>query len=89
MALITSDGTDFSLEGSGDLDAGSTDNLNPHLFKITVGPGTTDAIEWFIDGVSQGTMDSQANLWPVAWGASTASAGANDPVVSWVHIWYE
>ncbi len=88
MALITSDGTNFSLEGAGDLDAGSTDNLNPHLFKITVGAGTTDAIEWFIDGVSQGTMDSQANLWPVAWGASTASAGANDPVVSWVHIWY-
>lgn len=90
MALITSDGTNFSLEGAGDLDAGSTDNTNPHLFKIAVNKGTTDAIEWFIDGVSQGTMDSQVNLWPVAWGASTkATSGTNDPVISWVHIWYE
>ncbi|KKK67098.1 hypothetical protein LCGC14_2957490, partial [marine sediment metagenome] len=45
MALVTSDGTNFSLEGAGDLDAGSTDNTTPHLFKITVGLGTTDAIE--------------------------------------------
>lgn len=90
MALITSDGTNFSLEGAGDLDAGSTDNTTPHLFKIVINKGTTDAIEWFIDGTSQGTMDSQINLWPVAWGASTkAATGANDPVVSWVHIWYE
>ena len=90
MALVTSDGTNFSLEGAGDLDAGSADNLNPHLFRIAVDTGTTDAIEWFIDGVSQGTMDSQANLWPVAWGASTkAASGTNNPVISWVHIFYE
>jgi len=88
MALITSDGTNFSLESAADADAGSTDNTTAHLFKITISQGTTDAIEWWIDGTSQGTIDLQTDLWPAAWVANTAAGGANDPVVSWVHIWY-
>ena len=87
MALITSDGTSFSLEGAGAADAGATDDITAHQFKITC-RGTT--AEWFIDGTSQGSIALQDDLWPVAWGASTkASTGANDPVISWVHIWYE
>lgn len=86
MALITSDGTDFSLEGAGAADAGATDDTNAHQFKITC-RGTT--AEWFIDGTSQGSIALQDDLWPVAWGASTkATSGTNDPVVQWVHIWY-
>lgn len=87
MALITSDGTNFSLESGAAADAGSTDNTTAHLFKIVVTAGST--IEWFIDGTSQGTLALQTDLWPAAWGASTkAATGANDPVISWVHIWY-
>lgn len=87
MALITSDGTNFSLESGAAADAGSTDNTTPHLFKIQV---RSSAVEWWIDGTSQGTLALQTDLWPVAWGASTkAATGANDPVVSWVHIWYD
>jgi hypothetical protein len=86
MALVTSDGTNFSLESGAAADAGSTDDTAAHLFKIVVGSAS---IEWFIDGTSQGTLALQTDLWPVAWGASTkAATGANDPVVSWVHIWY-
>ena len=86
MALITSDGTNFSLEGAGAADAGDTDDTSAHQFKIRC-KGTT--AEWFIDGTSQGTIALQDDLWPVAWGASTkAATGATDPVVSWVHIWY-
>ena len=87
MALITSDGTNFSLESGAAADAGSTDDTAAHQFKIRC-RGTT--AEWFIDGTSQGTIALQDDLWPVAWGASTkASTGANDPVINWVHIWYE
>lgn len=87
MAYITSDGTNFSLESGAAADAGSTDNTTAHQWKIQC-KGTT--AEWWIDGTSQGTIALQNDLWPVAWGAGTkASSGANDPVVSWVHIWYE
>lgn len=87
MAYITSDGTNFSLESAAAADAGSTDNTNPHQWKIQC-TGTT--AEWFIDGTSQGTIALQNDLWPVAWGAGTkAITGANDPVINWVHLWYE
>lgn len=87
MAYITSDGTNFSLESGIAADASiGLDDTNPHQWKIKC-KGTT--AEWFIDGTSQGTIALQEDLWPVAWGVGTkASSGANDPVVSWVHIWY-
>ncbi len=85
MALITSDGTNFSLESGAAADAGSADNQDPHLWKISV---SSASIEWFIDGTSQGTLALQAALWPVAWGASVGAGGTADPVISWVHIWY-
>jgi len=87
MAYITTDGTDFSLESGAAADAGSTDNIDPHQWKIRC-KGTT--AEWWIDGVSQGAIALQDDLWPVAWGAGTkAATGANDPVIAWTHIWYE
>jgi len=87
MAYITSDGTNFSLESGAAADAGSTDNTTAHQFKVQC-KGTT--AEWWIDGTSQGTIALQEDVWPARWGAGTkAATGANDPVVSWVHLWYE
>ena len=86
MAFITSDGTNFSLESGAADDAGSADNQDPHLWKIEF---TSTAVEWFIDGTSQGTLALQAALFPIAWGASVGAGGTGDPVISWVHIWYE
>lgn len=88
MALITSDSTDFSLESGAAADAGDTDDTAAHLFKISIASG---GITWFVDGTEQGSgLALQTDLWPVAWGVSTkATSGTNDPVVSWVHIWYE
>lgn len=86
MAFITSDGTNFSLESGAAADAGSADDQDPHLWKIQF---TSSAVEWFIDGTSQGTLALQANLFPIAWGASVGAGGTGDPVISWVHIWYE
>ena len=87
MALITSDGTFFSIETGAAATAGSADNTDPHLFRITV---SSASVAWSIDGTAQTAVQLQTGLWPVAWGASTkAATGANDPVISWVHIWYE
>ena len=86
QAFITSDGTNFSLESGAGADAGSADNQDVHLWKIQF---TSSAVEWFIDGTSQGTLALQANVFPLAWGASVGAAGTADPVISWVHIWYE
>lgn len=87
MAVISIGATTFELHSGAAEDAGATDDTDPHLFKILCS-GTT--AEWFIDGTSQGTIALQDNLWPVAWTAGTKNTdGANDPVVQWVHIWYE
>ena len=89
MALITSDGTNFSLEsGAAAAASDSLDNTTAHQFKVKC-EGTTAT--WWIDGVQQSnTLALQADVWPARWGAGTkAATGANDPVVSWVHIWYE
>jgi hypothetical protein len=88
MAYITVDGTDFSLESSAAADAGATKATTPHLFKVVGTFGGT--WEWFIDDASQGTLAIVAAQAPYAWGAGTrAAGGANDPVISWLHIWYE
>ena len=86
LAFIHTDGTDFALRSSGATDTGDTDDTTAHQFKITLS-GTT--AEWFIDGTSQGTIALLEDQFPVSWGASTVSGGANDPVIAFVHIWYE
>lgn len=87
MAYIAVDGTYFSLESGAAADAGSAKDTNPHQFKIKC-KGTT--AEWRIDGTDQGSIALQADEWPVAWGAGTkAGSGTNDPVIAFVHIWYE
>ena len=90
MAFITSDGTNFSLEsGAAAATSIDLDDTDPHLWKIVFTAGS--AITWYIDGVLQtNTLALQTDLFPMAWGAATkATDGTNDPVISWVHIWYE
>ena len=89
LAYIFTDGTNFGLrEGEGPTsDAGATDDTDAHLWRIIL-TGTT--AEWFIDGTSQGTITLLGDQFPVSFGIATlASTGANDPVVAWVHIFYE
>ncbi len=90
MAFISSDGTNFSLEsGAAIAVSDSLDDTVPHLWKVVLS-NATDAT-WYVDDVLQSTtLAVQANLSPLAFSMSTkAATGANDPVVSWVHIWYE
>ncbi len=85
MAYISSGGTVFELHSGATEDAGATNDTDPHLWKIKCS-GTT--AEWFMDGTLQGSIALQDDLWPVAWGVGTEGGGDNDPVMSWVHIWY-
>ncbi len=87
MALITSDGTNFSLESGAAAAAGSADNQDAHQWKISF---TSSGIDWFIDGTKQSnSLALQTDLFPIAWGASVGAGGTGDPVIAWTHIWYE
>lgn len=86
MAWIGTDGTNFIASSAADSDTGATDDALWHTFRIVVAEGTTDAIEWFIDGTSQGTFNLQTDLFPVSFGMFSSTT--NRPALSWVHIYY-
>lgn len=86
MAWIGTDATNFWLRSAADSDIGAADDAVWHLFRIEVSQGTTDAIEWFIDGTSQGTINLQTDLWPCSFGMFASTT--NRPALAWVHIWY-
>ncbi len=88
MALVTSDGTNFSLESAAAAAASdSLDDIAAHQFKIEMKAG--EAIKWSIDGTPQtNTLALQTTLFPVAFVVTTGTGGSNDPVMSWVHIYY-
>ncbi len=75
VAAIHTDGTNFICrEGGGDTDTGALDDESWHLFKIVISTGSvTDAIEWFIDGTSQGTLDRRTDAYPCGWGAGNST----------------
>ncbi len=87
LAWIFTDGTNFTIRSSADSDAGAADDTDWHLWKIVVSTGSaTDAVEWFIDGTSQGTMDRLEDQWPVSFGLHALTT--NRPGIAWVHLWY-
>ena len=77
IAVIHTDGTNFICrEGGGDSKTGALDDGLIHLFKIVIKTGSvTDAVEWFIDGVSQGTLDRRPDAYPcsVGWGVEVGA----------------
>jgi hypothetical protein len=84
VAVVADGGTNFELHSSAAEDAGSADDTNPHLFKITI----ASSVQWWIDGTSQGTVALVTDKFPAIFGMNTQAAGANDPVTSWCHVWY-
>ncbi len=90
IAAIHSDGTNFVLRSTADSDVGALVDGDIHLFKIVVQliGSLTDAIEWFIDGVSQGTIDLLDNVWPAAVGCGNLSAGTNRILIGGWHLDY-
>ena len=87
MAWIFSDATNFGLRSAADSDTGALIDTNWNLWKIVISTGAvTDAIEWFINGTSQGTIDRQADLWPASFGMFALTT--NRPGMGWAHIYY-
>src|SRR3990167_10517709 len=84
MAWIHTDGTNFTVRSAADSDAGAADDASFHQFRIVVSFGTTDAVEWFIDGSTQGKMDVQAALWPCSFGGYSSTT--NRFSMAWAHI---
>jgi hypothetical protein len=87
MAFIGCGATNFELiRGDGTVDAGITVyDTDPHMFAIKFEGALAN---WYIDGVDQGSIGIQDNLWPTAFCINTESGGTADPCVSWVHIFY-
>ena len=78
VAVIHTDGSNFTLRSTADSDAGATDDGDWHVFKIVITLGsTTDAIEWFIDGTSQGTIDRLTDVYPMAFGWGNVAGATN------------
>lgn len=88
LAMFTSNGTNFVMRSGADSDTGAAVDGSWHLWTVVLSQGTTDAIEWFIDGVSQGTIDLQEDVFPAAFAVCVQAAGANRPRIGTVHISY-
>jgi hypothetical protein len=86
IAAIVSDSVNFELASAVDTDVGAAVDNAWHVWKIVVSQGTTDAIEWFIDGTSQGTINLQTDLAPFYFGMHTLTT--NRILLGPVHAWY-
>ena len=89
LAWIVSDGTNFKLTSGADSDAGAAIDTSPHAWRVILDSGlgtNTDAVEWFIDGTSQGTIDLETDEFPVSFGIFADTT--NRPALSVVHIYY-
>lgn len=86
LAAIYSDGTNFILRSDADSDAGAVIDTNYHVWKTVIKPGTTDKVEWFIDGTSQGTMNLKEDEFPVSFFMHALTT--NRIRLSWVHVYY-
>ncbi len=89
IAVIRTDGTNFILRSTADSSTGALDDEDLHLFRIVVSGGSaTDAIEWFIDGTSQGTIDRLPDVWPAAVGVGNLAAGTNRIQIGQFSVFY-
>ena len=89
IAVIHTDGTNFTVRSGADSDLGATDDALWHLFKIVITTGSaTDAVEWFIDGTSQGTMNRRTDAYPAAVGWGVVSGGTNRVLIGPARVFY-
>lgn len=89
LACIVSDSANFKLASGADSDVGALVDNAYHWWRIILDAGlgtATDAVEWFIDNTSQGTMDLETDLFPAAF--SSHSLTTNRLGVNTVHIYY-
>jgi hypothetical protein len=87
VACITASGaappTNFFLTSDNGSDSGIAVDTAWHRYKIEVGSATT---EWFVDGASQGTITTEADIWPTSFTGYVG--GSNRMSLGWVHLFY-
>lgn len=86
VAWIHSDGTNFTFRQNTNTDAGAAKDTAFHEYTVKI---DATNMEWFIDGVSQGTLSTPADVWPVAWQANGAAARTNSMSLANLVVWYE
>mgnify|MGYP001584743184 CR=1 FL=1 len=86
FACISSNATNFELNSSAASDAGAVSDNAWHLWRIKI---TSTGSEWFMDGVSQGSIALVADVFPLRFGCGIVAAGVNTIGLNNVHIWYE
>lgn len=86
VAWIHSDGTNFVLRQNGNTDAGAAKDTSWHEFMVKI---DATNMEWFIDGTSQGTLSTPADVWPVTYQANGAASRTNTLSQSGLVVWYE
>lgn len=86
VAWIHSDGTNFTFRENGNTDAGAAKDTSYHEYIVKI---DATNMEWFIDGVSQGTLSTPVDVFPVSWQANGAAARTNAVQISNLLVWYE
>lgn len=89
LAVITSNSANFVCASGADSDVGAAVDNNYHWWRVILDAGlgtATDAVEWFIDGVSQGTLDLEADEFPVFFSGHTLTT--NRIALGTTHIYY-
>ena len=89
LAVIYSDGTNFGLRSGADSDAGAVVDNAYHWWRIVIDrsiSAVTDGVQWYIDGVSQGTIDREADEFPAYFGLHSLTT--NRTSLSVAHIYY-
>lgn len=82
VAIVT-DGTNFRLTDGTNFDNGAAIDSAWHLFTIEI---TASTITWYMDGVSQGTLTTPADVWPMALSASHGTT--NRFRLAWAHLYW-
>lgn len=88
VAWIHANATNFRLgKLNATFDDGAARDTALHLVKIVIDSATGNT-EWFLDGVSQGTLTTATDLFPVSFIGMTVGAGTSRLKYGNVHIWY-
>lgn len=74
----------FTLTSDNGSDTGATADTAYHRFRIEYTHGGNT--EWFIDDVSQGTITTETDIWPLPF---KMMVGANNRIaLAWAHLYY-
>lgn len=81
---IRANNVNFTLTSDLAEDVGAAVDANWHTWRIEYGASLT---EWFIDNVSQGTITTETDIWPVSFVYKRGAS--NNPRYAWVRVYYQ